>query len=60
MRVMFFSSSRSTVLRLMVAFPPILALVGSAWAVPVSGAGVLFQADLPAGWAQQVSATGGL
>ena len=60
MRVMIFSFSRSTVLRLMTAFPLTLALVGSAWAVPVSGAEVLFQADLPAGWVQQVSATDGL
>ena len=34
--------------------------MGSAWAVPVNGTGAPFQADLPAGWAQQVSATGGL
>ena len=52
MRIMGFSSLRSTVLRLMAAFPPTLALIGSAWAVPVSGAGAPFQADLPAGWAQ--------
>ena len=47
-------------LRLAAAFPLTLALIGSAWAVPVNGAGAPFQADLPAGWVQQVSATGGL
>ena len=41
-------------LRLIAAFPLTLALIGSACAVPVSGAGTPFQADLPAGWAQRV------
>lgn len=52
---MTFSSLRQTA-----AFPLTLALIGSAWAVPVSGAGAPFQADLPAGWAQQIGASGGL
>ncbi len=45
--------------RLTAALPLTLALISSAWAVPVKGAGAPFQADLPAGWAQQVSATSG-
>ena len=46
-------------LRLTSALPLTLALIGSVIAVPVNGAGAPFQADLPAGWAQQVSSTSG-
>ena len=59
MWAMTFLSPRPTVLRPIAALPLTLALVGSAWAVPVKGAGAPFQADLPAGWTQQVSTMSG-